>query len=72
MDIAATFVKLVRYEQGSQIYYGDLLDSSAGRYRVARLERTPTDTFKQVGHEDVVEKVSIDSELPPDLPNSSL
>ncbi|OAL44305.1 fumarylacetoacetate hydrolase family protein [Pyrenochaeta sp. DS3sAY3a] len=57
MEIAATFTKLVRYEQGSQIYYGDLLDSSAGRYRVARLEKTPTGAFKQVGQEDVVEKL---------------
>ncbi|KAF2845801.1 fumarylacetoacetate hydrolase family protein [Plenodomus tracheiphilus IPT5] len=57
MEIAATFTKLVRYKQGSQIYHGDLLDSSAGRYRVARLEKTPTGAFKQVGQEDVVEKL---------------
>ena len=61
MDIAATFTRLVRYEQGSQICYGDLPDSSAGRYRVARLERTPTGGFNQVGQEDVVEKVGTDS-----------
>lgn len=63
MEIAATFTKLVRYEQDLQIYYGDLLDSSAGRYRVARLEKTPAGAFKQVGQEDVVEKVSIDPKL---------
>lgn len=58
MEIAATFTKLVRYKKDSQIYYGDLLDSNAGKHRVARLEKIPTGAFKQVGQEDVVEEVA--------------
>jgi hypothetical protein len=59
MEIAATFTKLVRYKQGLQTYYGDLLESNVGGHRVARLEKTATGTFRRVGQEDVVDKVSV-------------
>ncbi|KAH7408957.1 fumarylacetoacetate hydrolase family protein [Cadophora sp. MPI-SDFR-AT-0126] len=57
MDIAATFTKLVRYSEGGQIHYGDLLESIAGKYKVARLNKNPSGTFSRTGKEDVVEKL---------------
>lgn len=59
MDIAATFTKLVRYSEGDQIYYGDLLESTAGEYTVARLSKSPSGSFTRTGKEEVVEKVSV-------------
>ncbi|KAL5315033.1 hypothetical protein ACEPPN_017684 [Leptodophora sp. 'Broadleaf-Isolate-01'] len=65
MDIAATFTKLVRYSEGDQIYYGDLLESTAGEYTVARLSKSPSGSFTRTGKEEVVEKLLCPLEATP-------
>ncbi|KAH6711705.1 fumarylacetoacetate hydrolase family protein [Leptodontidium sp. MPI-SDFR-AT-0119] len=65
MDIAATFTKLVRYSEGDQIYYGDLLESTAGKYTVARLSKSPSGSFTRTGKEEVVEKLLCPLEATP-------
>ncbi|KAL4861560.1 hypothetical protein BDV12DRAFT_180038 [Aspergillus spectabilis] len=55
MEIAATFTKLVRYQQGEQIFYGDLLESSSGKFKIERLSESPSGGFTKTGNQDVVE-----------------
>ncbi|CAM1509219.1 Fc.00g029580.m01.CDS01 [Cosmosporella sp. VM-42] len=43
----ASFKRLVRFAQGAQVYYGDLIDTADGQYTVKKLLGSPFEALKQ-------------------------
>lgn len=49
----ASFKSLVRFAQGAQVYYGDLINSDNGKYTVKKLLGSPFEALKPT--DEVVE-----------------
>ena len=50
------FDALVRFEDGSQVSYGNLLETTNGGYKVARLNGTLVDGFTSAGTDSILVK----------------
>lgn len=55
----AAFKQLVRFLQNGKTYYGDLVDSSNGKFTVQRLDGNPFDKLIPTNEHYTVDSVSL-------------